>query len=278
MSDSDDPDSRVRLTDVQRAALDSASNRLQEDERRLGAELRLVRQAKDSIDALDKALAGGLYVAAAAALTGNNQAVLAVAAPEVLAQLSSLVTTTADAVIDSAGDLILAEIARWGLPLDPSSRLPRLTTDGLFLTLSIDAKRRRATIAARDAKPITIPLDPVAVVDALVQERERVFSDRIPLQQFADHLHRAFEAVATGDTAVVTAVRERFIKELKDPVFDGASFNVHLSRVLGGKVSTTDGWYMSLEHTKDTDRGIILYQHESAGYVGHLHFVQGAQP
>ena len=154
-------------------------------------------------------------------------------------------------------------LAARGAEVDGASRFPRFSLSDHLVELELDPTKLRATIRPRHGSPTHHPLDVDAVADAVVAERERLLGRPWDAATFL----QAVTAAATDAGTVPAPVREiaRAVTG-KKPRLD--EFAVDLGRLIKDPLLDTHNKQLVVTHTRDVERGLLLYGLEQGGYVG----------
>lgn len=204
------------------------------------------------------------------ALEAASDPALAAARPELAAVLVSALEAEVDALVRDLDRHVVDALRARGLPIDSTSRFPRLSIDDALIEVQVDSKKRKATVRPRDGKTVRVSIDPDAIAEAARREHVRLLEFPMGLQLFMDALAVAAGAVTDEATGVapIIAVRDKMVKEIEG--LDAAAFNVMLSRLVGTGIASKDGRVLDLGHTKDTKAGVLLWKREVGGYVGYI--------
>lgn len=156
------------------------------------------------------------------------------------------------------------------LAIDPSSRHPRYSVDNRLLDVELDARKHVAVIRPRHGDPVREALDPEAVADRVKAERDRLLERPFDAKAFMKKLTAAHATLskpkkgAPPPTVMVRDLAAQMAKPAK-PKLD--EFAVDLGRLLT-QGEAAHG--LQANHTRDTDKGLLLYGLEQGGYVGSI--------
>lgn len=155
-------------------------------------------------------------------------------------------------------------------PPDPSSRLPRLTFRDGFVTAAVAKQKHEATISVRAGGRSRIPADPEVIAEQVGAEIQRCFGRLTDVEGFAKRLREAYLRTERGqreEPAPIRVVADAM--EMGDRLDE---FSVDLARLLTGDDRPEAAAGLHLDHTKDTDKGLLLPTLESRGYFGSVRF------
>jgi hypothetical protein len=161
---------------------------------------------------------------------------------------------------------------------DPESRAPRFVFRRSFLTVEINRTKFEATASTRAGKPVKLDADAAKLAEHVRAELARCFDRQIDLDDFARRLREGYEKTDAGRRSEPARIRE-VVAQLGDEVpLD--EFSVDLSRLLASaEGAVQDAAGLKLDHTKDTDRGLLLPGLEDRGYFGSMFYsTQEPQP
>ena len=160
--------------------------------------------------------------------------------------------------------------------LDRTSRHPRYTFVDGFFQLDIDDRRGTARLSDYEGRLDEFPADVEAAVEVVERERKRVFARTFDPNKFLKKLHHQYLAVtrsenqAEGASVPIRSITHRLGKNEKG--FRTDEFLVDLSRLVESGPLEIDGHRLDLQHTKDTNQGMLLYGAAARGYVGFIVF------
>lgn len=163
---------------------------------------------------------------------------------------------------------------------DATSRHPVYRFQSGFFTVTISEPGCTARIDDL-AGPLAdrMPADPEAIIKYLLQERIRIFDRSFDIQAFIRQLLKNYLAIVDRDADVKVGEPipiRRITGRLHDNEkgFRNDEFLVDLTRLLDSHVSDVDGWTLSLEQTKEIERGLYVFPRYGKGYVGFLRFTR----
>jgi len=163
-----------------------------------------------------------------------------------------------------------------GLEIDESSIHPRYSFFDGFFTVEINESKGTAAIRDRMAKLHELPCDISEIIALIKEEHKRVFQRPFDPGRFLKKLFKYYsdqikkEKKSTGDSVAITNIINAF--KAKEKSFKADEFLYDLSRLAEGGSQQTDDHLLDFQHTKDTESGILLYRHESGGYIGYILF------
>lgn len=160
------------------------------------------------------------------------------------------------------------ELEARGLAIDASSRHPRYSVENRLLDVELDTRKHSAVIRPRHGDVVREPFDPAAVADRVKVERDRLLDRPFDAATFMKRLAAAHTALAKpkkGAAPPSVMVRDLAAQMSKPAKPRLDEFAVDLGRLLtsGG---AAEG--IQVNHTRDTDKGLLLYGLEQGGYVG----------
>lgn len=163
-----------------------------------------------------------------------------------------------------------------GLVIDESSIHPRYSFYDDFFTVEINESKGTAIIRDRMAKLHELPCDISEIIALIKEEHKRVFQRPFDPGRFLKKLFKYYsdqikkEKKSMGDSVAIASIINAF--KVKDRSFKADEFLYDLSRLAEGGSQQIDGHLLDFQHTKDTESGILLYKHESGGYIGYILF------
>ncbi|MGV8122509.1 MAG: hypothetical protein AB2L14_22350 [Candidatus Xenobiia bacterium LiM19] len=163
-----------------------------------------------------------------------------------------------------------------GLAIDESSIHPRYSFYDGFFTVEINESKGAAVIRDRMAKLHELPCDISEIIALIKEEHKRVFQRPFDPGRFLKKLFKYYsdqikkEKKSIGDSVPIAGIINAF--KAKDKSFKADEFLYDLSRLAEGGSQQIDGHLLDFQHTKDTESGILLYKHESGGYIGYILF------
>lgn len=155
-----------------------------------------------------------------------------------------------------------------GLTIDASSRHPRYSLHKHLLELELQPEKLVAIVRPRHGDVIREPLDPEAVVDVIYSEYKRLTGRVFEAEKFAGDLEKAVKTIDGGEGGV--PVREAAHAMVKSTKARLDEFAVDLGRLLSEPASQKQASRFSVEHTRDTSKGLMLLGLETGGYVGSI--------
>jgi hypothetical protein len=179
------------------------------------------------------------------------------------------------AMVAFPGDLEHA-CAESDLQIDRTSREPRYTFQNGFLELDVDTRKHLAHVKDREAKLVTVPADIGAVIEIVTAEQQRLFGRPFEGEKFLRKLRSNYQAVlkkeglGDGEVLPIRRITHRLGKNEKG--FHTDEFLIDLSRLAEQGPLEIDGMKLNLEHTKDTNQGMLLHGAASHGYIGFIVF------
>jgi hypothetical protein len=162
------------------------------------------------------------------------------------------------------------------LPLDPDSRHPRYAFAGGFFRVEIDDAKMTARLSDNGGEIARFPADTGAIVAAIQREYSRVFGRSFDGRAFLVKLRHHYLAVLKkenqqdGTSLPIRAITRRLGKNEKG--FRTDEFLADLSRLVQQGPTEIDGRQLDLQHTKDTNQGMLLHGPAGYGYVGFITF------
>lgn len=162
------------------------------------------------------------------------------------------------------------------LPLDRTSRHPSYTFSDGFFQIRIDDRRGTARLSDYEGRLDEFPADLGAIVAAVERERKRVFGRPFDPRKFLTKLRHQYLAVTRtnnlqdGTSVPIRSITSRLGKNEKG--FRTDEFLVDLSRLVETGPLEIEGYRLDLQHTKDTNQGMLLHGAAGRGYVGFVIF------
>jgi hypothetical protein len=165
---------------------------------------------------------------------------------------------------------------------DANSRHPMYHFQDGFFTVTISEPSYVARIEDL-AGPLCdrMPADPAAIITYLRQEKVRLFGRPFAAEAFLRRLLNSYLAIVERDPELKDGEPvpiRRIMSRLHDneKAFRNDEFLVDLTRFLDASVSSVDGRKLILEQTRDSERGLYVFPRHGAGYIGFVHFTNGA--
>lgn len=185
-----------------------------------------------------------------------------------------------DEILKSTARSFPAALAQHDLHPDSSSRDPRYTLGGGFVTIEFDKKKRTARVQTRGGKRRSLPPDPSVVAERVAQEYRRCFERNVDLAELAKRVRLAYRSCVEGEPGRDSVPVLEVVEAMKadDDNFELDEFIVDLAKLVAtGQQGPTEAAGMKLDHTKDSDKGILLPGLESNGYYGYVKFNEQAR-
>lgn len=158
-----------------------------------------------------------------------------------------------------------------GLVIDPTSKHPKYSFEALLLSVEFDKARLEARITSPGGRRVATSIDVDLVVEHLVSEKERLLNRPFSPDVFGPQLLETFKGAAASadssgpDGAVPIKAFLEHAGTNKD--FRVDEFLVDLSRFVR---TETSGVQIKLDHTRDSSRGVQLWQLEDRGFYGYI--------
>lgn len=158
-----------------------------------------------------------------------------------------------------------------GLLIDPTSKHPKYSLEAQLLTVEFDKARLEGRVTTPGGRRVATSIDVDIVVKHLLGEKERLLNRPFSPDVYGAQLLEMFRGAAASadssgpDGAVpILALLERSGTN-KD--FRTDEFLVDLSKFVR---SETSGVRVRLDHTRDSSRGVQLWQLEDRGFYGYI--------
>ena len=171
---------------------------------------------------------------------------------------------------EAASDVIRSfpqELEDRGVSVDSTSRHPRYSVERRLVDVELDTRKYVAVIRPRHGDVIREPLDPGAVAARVRSEcarlLERPFDGRAFLKKLTG-AHAVLSKPVRGEAATAVMVRDLAVQMAKPAKPRLDEFAIDLGRLLTGPA----GESLTPSHTRDTDKGLLLYGLEQGGYIG----------
>lgn len=170
-----------------------------------------------------------------------------------------------------------------GLLIDSTqSRHPKyfFLQDG-FVEVRIDDKKQTASLGNRESKGTPIPADAAAIIEAVGDERRRLFERSMPGDKFLAAVYKAYrqllkkEGLKAGDPAPLRQIYACMTDDRKDPKaprYQADEFLIDMSTLAEHGPGEIEGLGFTLQQTKDTDEGILLIGPAGRGMVSLIRF------
>lgn len=161
------------------------------------------------------------------------------------------------------------------LPLDMTSRHPVYTFQKGFLELRIE-NDGIANISDSEGRLARFPGDIKVVVEKVREELSRLFERPFDGESFLRDLWNCYcsilqeENLCEGRRVPIRQLAARVSALKKDYQLD--EFVVDLSRLAREGPVQIDGRRLELQHTRDTEQGMLLHDVDTVGYVGFILF------
>jgi hypothetical protein len=170
--------------------------------------------------------------------------------------------------------------AEAGLPLDRTrSRHPKYILADGFFELMINESSGTARIITYEGRLADIPADVGAIVELIGREHQRIFDRPFEGEKFLAKLRRNYDAIITkekrhdGDPVPIRAITTRLGKN--EDGFRTDEFLIDLSRLVEQGPIEIEGRRLEFQHTKDTNKGMLLHGRAGQGYIGYILFRKG---
>jgi hypothetical protein len=166
-----------------------------------------------------------------------------------------------------------------GLALDAESRHPTYSLEQGFFQLKVDEQNWTARLSDHEGRLADLPADVGAVVEVILGEHKRIFGRPFNGPKFLKLLRSQYLAVAKkekqpdGASIPIRHITRRLGKNAKG--FRSDEFLVDLSRLVEQGPMDIDGYRLDLQHTKDTNQGMLLHGVAARGYIGFVVFRKG---
>ena len=162
----------------------------------------------------------------------------------------------------------LAEQA--GISIDTTlSRHPKyyFLQDG-FVEVRIDDKKQTASLDNRESRGSPMPADAGAIIEAVADERRRLFERGMPGGKFLAAVYKAYqqllkkkEGARAGDSVALRDIYARMVDNRKDskaPRYQADEFLIDLSTLAEHGPGEIEGMGFTLQQTKDIHEGILF--------------------
>lgn len=156
-------------------------------------------------------------------------------------------------------------VQEFGVPIDSSSRHPRYTFAGHAIEVELDQRALTATIAVRHGDKAKVPLDIAAVAERVRDEHRRLFDREWKPAAFLSQVKKAYKPLAKKGDAVLLRDIAASMSKPKKPRLD--EFAVDMGRLLQDPILEDSRPRLSVQHTRDTRKGLLLHGLERGGYV-----------
>lgn len=167
-----------------------------------------------------------------------------------------------------------------GLIIDESSSHPKYSFFDGFFIVEISESKGTAVIRDRMSRLHELPCDISEITALIKEEHKRVFQRPFDENKFLKKLFKYYsdlvkkEKKSIGDSIAITTIMNIF--KAREKSFKADEFLFDLSRLAEGGAQQIEGHMLDFQHTKDTESGILLYRHESGGYIGYILFRRSA--
>ncbi|MBN2549315.1 MAG: hypothetical protein JXB15_09165 [Anaerolineales bacterium] len=164
---------------------------------------------------------------------------------------------------------------RINLAIDRGSRHPTYTFYQGFFKLVIDDRKFIARLFDYEGKIAEFPADIDAAIEIIQREHKRVFDRPFDGNTFIRKLRGHYLAITEkgnipdGTEIPIRKITRRLGKNVEG--FRTDEFLIDLSRLAEKGPTEIDGRRLYLQHTKDTNQGMLLYGLGS-GYIGYIVF------
>jgi hypothetical protein len=161
------------------------------------------------------------------------------------------------------------ELTDRGLVIDSGSRHPRYSVAQRLLEVELDTRKLVAVIRPRHGDAVREPLDSSAVAERVKAECSRLLDRPFDHKAFLKRLTAAHAVLAKprkGEPVAAVMLRDLAAEMAKPAKPKLDEFAVDLGRLLAGE----GGQSLQPSHTRDTNRGLLLYGLEQGGYVGSI--------
>jgi hypothetical protein len=196
--------------------------------------------------------------------------------PTTEARFASLEAELAELVRENlrrTAELFPAALAAHGLELDSTSRDPKYTVAGRYITATFDKTKPAAHVQVRGEKRRSVPPDPRGVADKVAEEHVRLFGREVDPQRTVDRLKRGWRQARGADGSASVPIKQVFKALAKDEDgFVRDEFVVDIAELLKDSGSSAIFEGLKLDHTRDDKQGVLLAGLESRGYFGYISF------
>ncbi|BAZ03075.1 hypothetical protein NIES37_70880 (plasmid) [Tolypothrix tenuis PCC 7101] len=162
------------------------------------------------------------------------------------------------------------------LPLDRDSAHPNYKFENGFFQLHINDQKRTARLGNYEsAKLWELPADIEAIVEAIKREHKRVFGREFDPKAFLKKLRKQYleiikkDKFSDGSSIPVRHITRQLSRNEKG--FRTDEFLIDLSRLVEKGLIEIGGVRLELQHTKDTNQGLLLHI-ETKRYIGFILF------
>jgi len=162
------------------------------------------------------------------------------------------------------------------LGLDKDSRHPKYSLERGFFRLEIDETKRLARLFDNEGRLAEHPADVQAVVETVQREHHRIFDRSFNGPKFLKFLRAQYtallekEKLVDGASMPIRNITKRLGKNVEG--FRTDEFLIDLSKLAEEGPFEIDGRRLDLQHTQDTNRGMLLYGTAARGYIGFVVF------
>lgn len=158
-----------------------------------------------------------------------------------------------------------------GLMIDPTSKHPKYTFESQLLSVEFDKARLEARVSTPGGKRVASSIDVDVVVEHLVGEKERLLNRPFSPDVFGLQLLEIFRGVAASEDSSgphgAVPIKALLEQAGSNKDFRPDEFLVDLSKFVR---TETSGVRIRLDHTRDSSRGVQLWQLEDRGFYGYI--------
>ena len=195
------------------------------------------------------------------------------------AQLEADLEEQVKSNLKETAQLFPAALADHGIELDSTSRDPKYTVAGRYITATFDKTKPAAYVQVRGEKRRNLPPDPRGVANKVAEEHARLFEREVDPQQTLDRLEngwRKARSEGSSPSVPIMQVLKALAKDEEGFVRD--EFIVDIAKLLKDSESSTESKGLKLDHTRDDKQGFLLPGLENRGYFGYVSFETDRSP
>lgn len=163
-----------------------------------------------------------------------------------------------------------------GIKIDAYSHYPKLSIAQGFIKIEVNEKKRRVIVRDYEKKLCELMPDIDVVVEAIVREFKRLFEREFKGEEILAQIWESYKKILNsqklneGESIPIRALIKK-IRE-KNKRFRLDEFIVDLTRLADKGPYEISGYTIDFQHTRDTNKGILLQGNMSRGYIGFILF------
>jgi len=188
---------------------------------------------------------------------------------EIFLEINNLAKQKCQEIVKKYPVLLEEACKKENINIDETSRHPKYTFCGNFITLEIDEKNYRANAYTSFGNLFRTPLDLSLVIPQLKKEIDRIFNRPFNPNEFIKNIYEYYREILKEEDKkpeeyiTIRKITEKIKKKKNNYRMD--EFVVDLSKFM--KDQNDYGFKINIQHTKNYNSGILIYGFEHHGYI-----------